>query len=109
MCPNAQPEPLLAQPEAVNSHPTTVTWEWKVTPASGAVESDEVSPAPPLLQTDPSKLPQLLSIRHVLQFLTSLLLFSGHAPGPSCMQGHPCTCKQMTSVRSSEISWGTYL
>ena len=44
------------------------------------VDSNEVSPQPPLLQTELSQLPQPLLIRPVLQ-TAALLPFSGHAPG----------------------------
>ena len=65
MFPNIQPEPLLAQHEAITSHPITVTWEQTdpclaTTSFQGVGESEEVSPEPPLLQTEPSQLPQPL-------------------------------------------------
>jgi len=57
---------------------------------SGAVESNEVFPEPPLLHTEHSQLPQLLPITLVLQTPHSSMPISGHAPGPPrlhCSEG----------------------
>ena len=76
--PNTQPKPSLAQIEATTSHPITVTLERRLTPNlvttcfHRAVEISEVSSEPPLLQTEPSHLPQLLSISHYLHLVTAL-------------------------------------
>ena len=71
--PNVQPEPFLVQLEAIPSSPITdymgeeadpqltTTSLWVV------IESNKVSPEPPLLQTKQSQLPQTLLIRLVLQ------------------------------------------
>ncbi|KAK4830836.1 hypothetical protein QYF61_013765 [Mycteria americana] len=58
--PNIQSKPPLAQLEAISSHPITF------------VESDEVSPQPPFLQTKQPQFPQPLLIRLVLQTLHQL-------------------------------------
>ena len=55
------------QLEAITFNPIAVSWEKRPTPLAtisfqGAVER-EVSSEPPLLQTEPSQLPQLLPIR----------------------------------------------
>ena len=61
--PNIQPVPPLAQLEAIPSHPTSSctgqeTNSYHTTTSfQVAVESDKVSPEPPLLQTEQSLLP----------------------------------------------------
>jgi len=67
--PNIQPKPPLAQLQAIASHPITsylgeetnthlITTAFQV-----VVESDKVSPQPPLLQTKQPQLPPPLFIR----------------------------------------------
>ncbi|KAK4824371.1 hypothetical protein QYF61_014031 [Mycteria americana] len=76
--PNIQSKPLLMQLEAISSCPITSylgeetdphlsTTSFQVT-----VESDKVSPQPPLLQTKQSQFPQPLLIRLLLQTLHQL-------------------------------------
>ncbi|KAK4829773.1 hypothetical protein QYF61_006572 [Mycteria americana] len=76
--PNIQSKPPLAQLEAISSRPITCYLGEETDPHLSTtsfqvvVESDEVSPQPPLLQTKQSQLPQLLLIRLVLQTLPQL-------------------------------------
>jgi len=73
--PNIQSEPPLTQLEAIASRPITgylgeeTNPHLTPTPFQGAVESEKVSPQPPLLQTEQPQLPQPLLIRLVLQTL----------------------------------------
>ena len=88
--PNSQPEPPLAQRQAIPSRPTAVPWEQRPTPPHTAsfqvvAESQEVSPEPPLLQTEQPRFPQPLPITLCSRALTAPLPFSGHAPGPQCL------------------------
>ena len=61
--------------EEADSHLTTTSFQV-------AVESDKISPEPPLLQTELPPFPQLLLIRLVLQTLHSFIPISGNTPGP---------------------------
>ncbi|KAK4825181.1 hypothetical protein QYF61_024661 [Mycteria americana] len=76
--PNIQSKPPLAQLEAISSCPITCYLGEETDPHLSTtsfqvvVESDEVSPQPPLLQAKQSQLPQLLLIRLVLQTLHQL-------------------------------------
>jgi len=91
--PNIQPEPPVAQFEAIPSSPITGYMREEADPhltttsLQEVAESSKVSSEPPLLQTEPFHLPQLLPIRLVLQtpLWGTLLIFSGHAPGPRCL------------------------
>ena len=71
--PNLQSEPPLMQLEAIASRPIAGYWGEETNPClttpscQGVVESEKVSPQPPLLQTEQPQLPQLLLIRLVLQ------------------------------------------
>ena len=73
--PNIQSKPPLTHLEAIASRPVAGYLGAEIstcltTPScQGAVESDEVSPQPPLLQTEQPQLPQPLLIRLVLQTL----------------------------------------
>jgi len=73
MFPDIQSKPLLAQLEAISSHPiigylgAETNPHLTTTSCQGAVESEKVSPQPPLLQTEQPQLPQPLLIRLVLQ------------------------------------------
>ena len=76
--PNIQPEPPLMQLEIIPSHPIA-SYAGEVTNTHHAsaspqvvVESNKVSPEPPLLQTK-SQFPHLLLRRLTLQTLTSLI------------------------------------
>jgi len=66
-------KPPLAQLKAISSHPITsylgkeTNTHLTTTSLQLVVESDKVSPQPPLLQTEQPQLPQLLLIRLVLQ------------------------------------------
>ncbi|NXU61449.1 CREB1 protein, partial [Horornis vulcanius] len=55
--PDVQPEPPLAQPEAISSSPVPVLWEQSLTPwlplVPGAVQSLKGPPEPPFLQAEP--------------------------------------------------------
>ena len=70
--PNIQPEPPLAQLEATPSHPINSYMGEKADPHFATttlqmiVESNNVSPEPPLLQTEQSQFPQPLPIRLLL-------------------------------------------
>ena len=85
--PDIQPEPPLAQLEAITSHHIVVTWENRLTSTSPQTsfqevgETDKVSPDPPLLQTIQSQFPQPLPVRLVLQTLLASLHVSEHTPG----------------------------
>ena len=84
--PNTHPDPPLAQREAVISHPIIVTWVQRMTLSlsnllSGVAGSNEGSPEPPLLHTDPSQLPQPLPIG-LCSDPTQL-----HCPSPDVLQG----------------------
>ncbi|KAK4827693.1 LOW QUALITY PROTEIN: hypothetical protein QYF61_020827 [Mycteria americana] len=76
--PNIQPKPLLMQLEAISSRPITcylgkeTNTHLTTTSFQVVVESDKVSPEPPLLQTKQSQFPQPLLIRLVLQTLHQL-------------------------------------
>ena len=80
--PNIQPEPLLVQLEAIPSCPITSYVGEKTDPHLSTsslqvvVESDKVSPEPPLLQAEQSQFPQPFLIAEVLQP-------SDHLSGPS--------------------------
>jgi len=71
--PDIQPKPPLTQLEAIASRPITGYLGEETNPpltttsCQGAVESDKVSPQPPLLQTEQPQLPQPLLISLVLQ------------------------------------------
>ena len=71
--PNVQPESSLAQLEAIPSSPITSHLREEAAPQLTAtslqvvIESNKVSPEPPLLQTEQSQLLQPLLIRPVLQ------------------------------------------
>jgi len=86
--PHIQPEPSLVQLKAITSHCITnylgkeanshlVTTSFQV-----ALESDKVSPEPPLLQTKQSQFPQLFLIRLVCQTPYEL-----HCPSSNTFQG----------------------
>ena len=67
IAPSSQPEPPLAQHQAIPSRPMAVPWEQRPTPPHTAsfqvaAESQEVSPEPPLLQTEQPRFPQPLHI-----------------------------------------------
>jgi len=66
---------------------------------SGAAESDTVSPEPPLLQPDPSELPQLLPITLLLQLTHSLVV---------CLWTQPqcCPCSEGQATVSMAGSQG---
>ncbi|KAJ7401113.1 hypothetical protein BTVI_98768 [Pitangus sulphuratus] len=65
--------------EETNPHLATTSLQ-------GVVESDEVSPGPPLLQAKHPQLPQLLLVRPVAPDSSPAPLpFSGHAPAPRCL------------------------
>ena len=74
--------------KAVISHPSNCYLGEKAdthvntTSFDGVVESDKVSPEPPLLQTEQSKFPQSFLLRLVLQTLHSFIALSGHTPEP---------------------------
>ncbi|KAK4817461.1 LOW QUALITY PROTEIN: hypothetical protein QYF61_015616 [Mycteria americana] len=78
MFPNIQSKPPLAQLEAISSRPITCylgeeTNTHPTTPSFQAVvESDKVSPQPPLLQAEQPQVPQPLPISLVLQTLPQL-------------------------------------
>ena len=71
--PNVQPESSLAQLEAIPSSPITIHMreeadaQLTTTSLQVVIESNMVSPEPPLLQTEQSQLLQPLLIRPVLQ------------------------------------------
>jgi len=78
IAPNSQPEPPLAQRQAIPSRPTAVPWEQRPTPPHTAsfqvaAESQEVSPEPPLLQTEQPRFPQPLPITLCSRALTAPL------------------------------------
>ena len=91
--PNTQTEPSLAHLEAIPSCLIVSYVQKEAGPHFAAtsfqvvVESNKVSPEPPLLQTEQSQLPRLFLIRLVLPSSASLP-FSGHVPGPQCL---PCS------------------
>jgi len=70
--PNIQSKPPLMQLEAISSHPIAsylgeeTNTRLTTTSFQVAVESDKVSPQPPLLQTKQPQLPQPLLVRLVL-------------------------------------------
>ena len=70
---NVQPEPSLVQLEAIPSSPITshprqeADPQLTTTSLQVVIESNKVSPEPPLLQTEQSQLLQPLFIRPVLQ------------------------------------------
>jgi len=72
-----QPEPPLVQLEAILSHPIAsyageeVNPHLTTTSFQAAVESDKVSPEPPLLQTEQCLFPQPLPIRHAMMWFRS--------------------------------------
>ncbi|KAK4817959.1 hypothetical protein QYF61_003479 [Mycteria americana] len=76
--PNIQSKPPLAQLEAISSRPITCYLGEETDPHFSTasfqvvVESDKVSPQPPLLQAKQSQLPQPLLIRLLLQTLHQL-------------------------------------
>ncbi|KAK4827917.1 hypothetical protein QYF61_022365, partial [Mycteria americana] len=76
--PNIPPKPLLMQPKAISSHPIAsylgeeTDMHLTTTSFQVVVESDEVSPQPPFLQTKQPQFPQPLLIRLVLQTLPQL-------------------------------------
>ncbi|KAK4825746.1 hypothetical protein QYF61_002185, partial [Mycteria americana] len=76
--PNIQSKPPLVQLEAISSRPITCYLGEETDPHLSTtsfqvvVESDKVSPQPPLLQTKQPQFPQLLLIRLVLQTLHQL-------------------------------------
>ncbi|KAK4828032.1 hypothetical protein QYF61_022809 [Mycteria americana] len=76
--PNVQTKPLLTQLEAISSRPITshlgeeTNIHLATTSFQVVVESNKVSPQPPLLQTKQSQVPQPLLIRLVLQTLHQL-------------------------------------
>ncbi|KAK4830676.1 hypothetical protein QYF61_012776 [Mycteria americana] len=82
--PNIQSKPPLAQLEAISSCPITCYLGEETNPHlsttsfQGVVESDKVSPQPPLLQAKQSQLPQPLLIRLLLQTLHQLRCPSLH-------------------------------
>ena len=87
--PNIQPEPPPVQVEATPSHPIAVTGSrGGPLPHHNLLPgSDKVSPAPPLLQTEPSQFPQPLPTRHKtrsrhrsLLLLAALLLIQARIP-----------------------------
>ena len=67
--PNTQSKPPLVQLKAISSHPITrylgeeTTTCLTTTSFQAVVDSDEVPPQPPLLQTKQLQLPQLLLVR----------------------------------------------
>ena len=71
--PNIQPEPPLEHLEAIPSCPMTIYTREEADPQltttslQVVIESNKVSPEPPLLQTEQSQLLQLQFIRPVLQ------------------------------------------
>ena len=69
--PNIQPEPPLAQLQAITFHHCYLGAEadahLATTSSQAVVDSNEVSPEPPLLQTEQPQLPQPPFIRLVLQ------------------------------------------
>ena len=73
--PNIQSKPPLMKLQAISSHPIASYLEEETntclttTSFQVAVESDNVSPQPPLLQMRQPQFPQLLLIRLVLQTL----------------------------------------
>ena len=89
--PNIQPKPLLVQLETISSRPIASYAGEEADPhlttasIQVVVESDKVSPEPSLFQTEQSQFPQPLLTRLVLQTLTSLIVFSGHAPEFQCL------------------------
>ncbi|KAK4811614.1 hypothetical protein QYF61_017005 [Mycteria americana] len=76
--PNIQSKPPLAQLEAISSRPITCYLGEETDPHlstasfQAVVESDEVSPQPPLLQVEQPQVPQPLPISLVLQTLPQL-------------------------------------
>ncbi|KAK4815123.1 hypothetical protein QYF61_017398 [Mycteria americana] len=76
--PNIQSKPPLVQLEAISSHPITCYLGEETNPHlsttsfQAVIESDEVSPQPPFLQTKPPQFPQPLPISLVLQTLPQL-------------------------------------
>jgi len=90
--PDIQSKPPLMQLEAIASHPIDrylgeETNTHLTTPSfQVVVESEKVSPQPPLLQT---KQPQFLQLLFIYKTcspdpLPALLPFSGHPPAPPC-------------------------
>ena len=75
--PNIQPESPVVQLEAVLSSPISSSMREEADPQLTTVslqvviESNKVSPEPPLLQTEQSQFPQLLLIRPMLQNVIS--------------------------------------
>ncbi|KAK4825734.1 hypothetical protein QYF61_002173 [Mycteria americana] len=86
--PNIQSKPLLTQLEAISSHPVAsylgeeTDTHLTTTSFQAVVESDEVSPQPPFLQTKQPQFPQPLLIRLVLQTLHELRCPSLHTLQP---------------------------
>jgi len=64
---NLKPLPLILSPgEEANTHLTTTSFQ-------AVIESNKVSPEPPLLQNEQSQLPQSFPIRPVLQIFHSFI------------------------------------
>jgi len=104
--PNIQPEPPLAQLGAVLSHPiVSYVGEEADTHHTASsfqvtVESDEVSPEPPLPQAEQSQFPQLFPHQSLCSRpLTAPLPFSRQTMGPQCLScsGGP---------KSEHSTWG---
>ena len=80
--PNVQPESFLAQLEAIPSSPIASHTREEADPQltttslQVVIESNKVSPEPPLLQTEQSQLLQPLFIRPVLQTPGGYFLFT---------------------------------
>jgi len=87
--PNIQSKPPLTQLEAIASRPVAgylgeETNSHLTTPfCQGAVESEKVSPQPPLLQTEQPQLPQSLLIRLFSRAITSLVALLWTRSSPS--------------------------
>ena len=109
-----QPEPPLAQLKAITSPSVAVTGQQRPTPTShnllqGVADSNEVSPEPPLLHTEPSQFPQPLPIRpHCAQTPHSPIAPLWTRSRPRCLSGSegPTAERSTRGAAPPELSTG---